>query len=116
MQNDFLYSDTIEENIRFGRELCHEDNRPRGKNRAGGRIYFRLLRRIFPHSLSQSDKSFGRAEAEASDCKSFGVKAADPHFGRLFLRPRLPHRFQPSRCHRAKSRKYHAHKDNSRQG
>ena len=25
MQNDFLYSDTIEENIRFGRELSHED-------------------------------------------------------------------------------------------
>ena len=98
--------------IRIGgrQGIISRRHRPRGKNRAGGRIYFRLLRRIFPHSLSQSDKSFGRAEAEASDCKSFGVKAADPHFGRLFLRPRLPHRFQPSRCHRAKSRKYHAHR------
>lgn len=25
MQNDFLYSDTVEENIRFGRDISHED-------------------------------------------------------------------------------------------
>lgn len=96
MQNDFLYSDTIEENIRFGRALTHEQIVEAAKT-AQADDFITAFPEGYGHLLSQKGTNVsGGQKQRILIARALAARPGNPRAGRQLVRARLQDRRLPA--------------------